>query len=831
MRPLSLKLRGVTRFTGAVDLDLSGLSGLVAVTGPNGAGKTTIMESLLPAALYREMPSRGKTLGAACSRPSVLDLTIEHDGAVWRALHQVDPTAAGGRGKAEAVLYRDGIPLTGGRLTDFDQAVAAAFPPSSVVLASVFAAQGGIGSFASLSPVDRRDLLAKILGLEELQRLAERAREARKTCDAIAADLGERYAVAVAAREQGAALRAELDGYHAALVAAEARVDEARATEEGCALTLATATAVAEERWAQVEALERRARDLGAQRDAILAAMHGAGRDVTAARTALHTLHGLREAEALRVAMEADRTEIRQRYTEELARARAAKVDSDRAFERTNERDRVEAHRRTIGARLAALPTVDLEELAHLDATAGEALAEAQRAVPEPLARPEGVQSTRAAVARAEADAGLIAGVPCASIDVPFPCRFLGGARAGAEGLAALRAELARLEGAEVEWGMREAQIRSARARLDMAAAGATRSREALRAAQGTEEQRTALAVALAALPAPDADDEGRRRHIEVVLGLRQEAVDRALRDGVEIKAAIDSLGDTAGRLRVAELAAGRLPDLEERWARLTADGERVAAEIVALPQRTGLDDRHSPVMFGLRAALERSRGEVRTGRAALEGLAATRARTEGRLLQLGDVEGAVLDAQRRRVELDRTRSGLVLLERALGREGIQALEIDAAGPELSELTTELLAAIVGPRWAIQLRTIREAEGAKKTREVCELLAIDGLRGGTRTVDQLSGGELTVVEEALKLAIAVYNARRTGIRWGALWRDECDGRLDPAIAARYPEMLRRAAELGGFEVVYFVTHREELAAQADARIRISEAGAVSVEVA
>jgi DNA repair exonuclease SbcCD ATPase subunit len=82
----------------------------------------------------------------------------------------------------------------------------------------------------------------------------------------------------------------------------------------------------------------------------------------------------------------------------------------------------------------------------------------------------------------------------------------------------------------------------------------------------------------------------------------------------------------------------------------------------------------------------------------------------------------------------------------------------------------------------------------------------------------------------LKLGIACFNAERNGVAMETLYRDECDGALDPANAARYPGMLRKALEIGGFRNVYFVSHRPEVAAQADHTIRISAAGTVAMEI-
>jgi len=74
-------------------------------------------------------------------------------------------------------------------------------------------------------------------------------------------------------------------------------------------------------------------------------------------------------------------------------------------------------------------------------------------------------------------------------------------------------------------------------------------------------------------------------------------------------------------------------------------------------------------------------------------------------------------------------------------------------------------------------------------------------------VDELSGGQFVLVNEALNLGIAMYNARRgEGVRYEMLFRDETIGALDNHNGVEYVRMLRRAMEIGGFHQVVFISH-------------------------
>jgi exonuclease SbcC len=77
----------------------------------------------------------------------------------------------------------------------------------------------------------------------------------------------------------------------------------------------------------------------------------------------------------------------------------------------------------------------------------------------------------------------------------------------------------------------------------------------------------------------------------------------------------------------------------------------------------------------------------------------------------------------------------------------------------------------------------------------------------TCLVDELSGGQFVLVNEAVNLGIAIYNMRQgEGIRYETLFRDETVGALDTTNAKEYVRMLRRAMDLGGFHQVVFICH-------------------------
>ena len=155
-----------------------------------------------------------------------------------------------------------------------------------------------------------------------------------------------------------------------------------------------------------------------------------------------------------------------------------------------------------------------------------------------------------------------------------------------------------------------------------------------------------------------------------------------------------------------------------------------------------------------------------------------------------------------------------------LGRDGIQAMEIDAAGPELTATANELLHACVGARFTVEIRTQRASSDGKREIEGCDIMVLDTVGGREAAIETYSGGECVIVGEAIALALTVLACRRSGVERPTLIRDETGAALDAGRGRAYIEMLRRAADMVDADRVLFVSHSPELDALADARVHI-----------
>jgi exonuclease SbcC len=146
-------------------------------------------------------------------------------------------------------------------------------------------------------------------------------------------------------------------------------------------------------------------------------------------------------------------------------------------------------------------------------------------------------------------------------------------------------------------------------------------------------------------------------------------------------------------------------------------------------------------------------------------------------------------------------------LARVFGPDEIQLCEIQAAGPQVSTLVNALLEGCFDNKFEIRFRTQRPKADGRGMVDDFDVEVRNKNLDRTCLVDELSGGQFVLVNEAVNLGIAIYNMRQgEGIRYETLFRDETVGALDAVNGKEYVRMLRRAMDLGGFHQVIFICH-------------------------
>ena len=158
-------------------IDLSNLSGLIGIHGSNGSGKTFLMESLY-ASLYGEYPSRPGTLGDRVTRGFLGDASIAVDfrsgGIPCRAERKIRKREKSN--KITASFIRESLEIAGPKGADVNRESRIQVGDPDLLLASIYSIQGQSGNIIDADPVDRKLLMAKLLGTDRFLPLGELAK-------------------------------------------------------------------------------------------------------------------------------------------------------------------------------------------------------------------------------------------------------------------------------------------------------------------------------------------------------------------------------------------------------------------------------------------------------------------------------------------------------------------------------------------------------------------------------------------------------------------------------------------------------------------------------
>ncbi len=172
-------------------------------------------------------------------------------------------------------------------------------------------------------------------------------------------------------------------------------------------------------------------------------------------------------------------------------------------------------------------------------------------------------------------------------------------------------------------------------------------------------------------------------------------------------------------------------------------------------------------------------------------------------------------DLRERRQEYEAKReeyAGLVgqykQLERAFGKNGVPALLIEQALPEIENKANEILARLSDGSMSVRFITQAAYKDKKRDdlRETLDIQISDGI--GQRDYELFSGGEAFRVNFAVRLALSEILAKRSGARLQTLVIDEGFGSQDLLGRQRLVEAINLVKE--DFAKILVITHIDEL---------------------
>ena len=144
-----------------IDLDFSGISGLVALAGDNGKGKSTILEMLQP---YSRMVSRkGSLQSHFYGRDGYKELEFSFQGDSYKSLIKIDAES----NRTEGFLWKNTKSLCDGKISNYNKLIIGLIGSPELFFNSVFCSQGA-KNISDMTTGDLKKLFSEFLRLDKL---------------------------------------------------------------------------------------------------------------------------------------------------------------------------------------------------------------------------------------------------------------------------------------------------------------------------------------------------------------------------------------------------------------------------------------------------------------------------------------------------------------------------------------------------------------------------------------------------------------------------------------------------------------------------------------
>jgi exonuclease SbcC len=198
--------------------------------------------------------------------------------------------------------------------------------------------------------------------------------------------------------------------------------------------------------------------------------------------------------------------------------------------------------------------------------------------------------------------------------------------------------------------------------------------------------------------------------------------------------------------------------------------------------------------LFALREDENETRSQVGAARQKVDTLATLRSRKT--------------DYSNQREELNQQIVRHKTLERAFGKDGVPALLIEQALPQIEQKANDLLDRLSGGHMSIRFVTQSEYKDKKREdlKETLDIQISDS--AGLRDYEMYSGGEAFRVNFAIRLALSEILAQRKGARLQTLVIDEGFGSQDAQGRQRLIEAINLVKH--DFAKILIITHLDEL---------------------
>ncbi len=856
MIPILLKLSGFLSYREPVEVDFSRFD-LACISGSNGAGKSSLLDAMTWA-LFGQARKRDEAIINLQSKAADVAFTFAYESSIYRVIRSLV------RGKTTTVEFQiqgagesgqpaEWRPLTERTARDTQARIEHTLRLDYDTFVNVsFFLQGRADQFAQQPPTRRKEILGAILGLEAWEVYRERAAERRKKVESELATLDGHVAEIEAELAEEEPRKVHLAGLESQLkvLAASRKVQEA-------ALANAKQVRAALDNQRELvrslgQALERAQANLaGVQSRLALketersqhAELAGRGEAVETAYAALQKARldleqweqvagrfreydqrrqpRLREIESERARLEQEKAGLEQQHSAIRAQQSAsvgleadlaaAKKALEQAETKLTDRIALEKQAQAARERQAGLRVENVALKAEMDELKGriEKLSAAEGALCPLCGQSLSPEHRRSTLEQFQADGRSLgdrwrtnkaAMEELANQITDSETQITHSASAEAERLNASNsiAQLAeRLESFRKQSGEWEQAGEKRLAEVTEVLEQETFAAQARRELAGVDQELASLGYDAAA------HDTARQSEMQA---RPAEAEYRAL---ASARAALKPLDDEIANLEAA---------IRDQESAVNAQEQEYAKTVSALSAM----ESQAPDL----EAAERSLQDVQERENQLHQEVGA-ARQKVNVLEDLRKRKKALEAERG--ELARQAGQYKSLERAFGKDGVPALLIEQALPEIEMKANQILGRLSDDAMHLHFETQAKYkdEKRKELRETLEIQVSDG--AGLRDYEMYSGGEAFRVNFAIRLALSEVLAQRKGARLQMLVIDEGFGSQDALGRQRLIQAIHAVKD--DFAKILVITHLEELKDAFPTRIEVEKGeGGSRVEV-
>lgn len=309
--------------------------------------------------------------------------------------------------------------------------------------------------------------------------------------------------------------------------------------------------------------------------------------------------------------------------------------------------------------------------------------------------------------------------------------------------------------------------------------------------------------------------EKNRKRVSEIMAGLSEIGYSES--EHRELKASLKSLEQYPGEKENLEKVKLTLNHRENERKKL---GERIDEEKLGL--------RKTEEEIGGTEGIEKLSGEIREKMAAAGDRIATLKKQKDELLMeisragsaIERIEGLTSRKKEIAEKIEKiTREQIIFqeLSKAFGKNGLQALIIEHAVPEIEIEANRILNRLTEGTMALSLEMVKPTQkgGEKETLEI-----YIGDSSGTRSYETFSGGEAFRIDFALRVAISKFIANRSGAQLRTLVIDEGFGTQDKDGLDHFVQVINSIKD--DFDKILAITHVDELKERFPVRIEVTK---------